>query len=131
MHLYFSLYFTFQPFYTFNLSTAFIDFFAWIGWATDLKTVPQEMIEARKARTGDKAHLHPHNHHHHEEETTNIKKIKNKLEENALTDSEDGSEDSGNVDDAGSDIIKAATAEEKVKAWRNYGDLKLLKGWNG
>lgn len=44
------------PFYTFNASTAFIDFFAWLGWATDLKTVPQEMIRDRARRTGDGSH---------------------------------------------------------------------------
>jgi hypothetical protein len=59
------------PGYFFNLSTAFIDFFAWLGWATELKTgtklstfetlsnimlvsiiVSHEMIENRVARTG-------------------------------------------------------------------------------
>lgn len=36
-----------------NFTTAFIDMFAKIGWAYDLKTVPVEMIEKRAARTGD------------------------------------------------------------------------------
>ncbi|XP_072943232.1 acyl-CoA Delta(11) desaturase-like [Epargyreus clarus] len=36
-----------------NLSTKFIDFFAWIGWAYDLKTVPVEVAMARALRTGD------------------------------------------------------------------------------
>jgi hypothetical protein len=59
------------PGYFFNLSTAFIDFFAWVGWATELKTgmkppaierlsnyvqvlltVSHEMIVNRVARTG-------------------------------------------------------------------------------
>ncbi|CRL07879.1 CLUMA_CG020908, isoform A [Clunio marinus] len=44
------------PTYTFNFSTMFIDFFAWIGWATDLKTVPEEMIFNRVMRTGDGTH---------------------------------------------------------------------------
>ncbi|CAG9126827.1 unnamed protein product [Plutella xylostella] len=35
-----------------NFTTAFIDFFAKIGWAYDLKSVSDEMIEARKKRTG-------------------------------------------------------------------------------
>ncbi|KAJ1522373.1 hypothetical protein ONE63_002662 [Megalurothrips usitatus] len=39
--------------YNGNLTTAFIDFFAWIGWAYDLKTVSREMIEKRVRRTGD------------------------------------------------------------------------------
>lgn len=40
----------------FNLSTAFIDFFAWLGWATELKTVPDEVIRKRVLRTGDGSH---------------------------------------------------------------------------
>ncbi|XP_072943233.1 acyl-CoA Delta(11) desaturase-like [Epargyreus clarus] len=36
-----------------NLTTLFIDFFAWIGWAYDLKTVPVEVAKARALRTGD------------------------------------------------------------------------------
>ncbi|NP_001299594.1 acyl-CoA Delta(11) desaturase-like [Amyelois transitella] len=36
-----------------NMTTAFIDFFAWIGWAYDLKSVPQEAIAKRCAKTGD------------------------------------------------------------------------------
>ncbi|XP_047514484.1 acyl-CoA Delta(11) desaturase-like isoform X1 [Pieris napi] len=36
-----------------NLTTLFIDFFAKIGWAYDLKTVPQEAIESRAKKTGD------------------------------------------------------------------------------
>lgn len=39
--------------YRMNLTTAFIDFFAKIGWAYDLKTVSQEIIEKRVERTGD------------------------------------------------------------------------------
>lgn len=37
----------------FNITTKFIDFFAWIGWAYDLKTVPEGMIRSRAKRTGD------------------------------------------------------------------------------
>ncbi|XP_054154131.1 acyl-CoA Delta-9 desaturase-like [Oppia nitens] len=36
----------------FNVNTAFIDFFHWIGWAYDLKKAPQEVIDKRKQRTG-------------------------------------------------------------------------------
>ncbi|XP_073954908.1 acyl-CoA Delta(11) desaturase-like [Choristoneura fumiferana] len=36
-----------------NITTLFIDFFAWLGWAYDLKTVPNKMIESRAKRTGD------------------------------------------------------------------------------
>lgn len=39
--------------YRYNISTAFIDFFAKIGWAYDLKTVSQETIQKRMARSGD------------------------------------------------------------------------------
>lgn len=35
------------------MTTGFIDFFAWIGWAYDLKTVSVTMINRRAARTGD------------------------------------------------------------------------------
>lgn len=44
------------PRYWCNFSIAFIDFFAWIGWATDLKTVSDEMIRKRVLRTGDGSH---------------------------------------------------------------------------
>lgn len=40
--------------YSLNFTTAFIDFFARIGWAYDLKTVSKEVIEKRVARTGSK-----------------------------------------------------------------------------
>lgn len=39
-----------------NLTTAFIDFFAKIGWAYDLKTVSKEIIKKRVERTGDGTH---------------------------------------------------------------------------
>jgi stearoyl-CoA desaturase (delta-9 desaturase) len=42
--------------YMFNLSTAFIDFFARIGWAYSLKTVSRETILKRVATTGDGTH---------------------------------------------------------------------------
>lgn len=42
--------------YKHNFSTAFIDFFAWLGWAYELKTVPERVILARIARTGDGTH---------------------------------------------------------------------------
>jgi hypothetical protein len=37
----------------FNVNTVFIDFFAWIGWAYDLKRAPREIIIKRKERTGE------------------------------------------------------------------------------
>nr|AER29862.1 acyl-CoA Z10 desaturase [Planotortrix notophaea] len=40
-----------------NLTTLFIDFFAWVGWAYDLKTVSDGMVEARAKRTGDGTNL--------------------------------------------------------------------------
>ena len=36
-----------------NLTAEFIDFFASLGWAHDLKTVAPSMIESRVIRTGD------------------------------------------------------------------------------
>lgn len=39
-----------------NFSIPFIDFFAWLGWAYDLKTVPAEMVRMRVLRTGDGSH---------------------------------------------------------------------------
>jgi stearoyl-CoA desaturase (Delta-9 desaturase) len=38
----------------FNLTTAFIDFFAKIGWATDLKSTPSDIVKKRLERTGEK-----------------------------------------------------------------------------
>lgn len=35
----------------FNPATAFIDLFAYIGWAYDLKTVSPEMIERKQLRS--------------------------------------------------------------------------------
>jgi stearoyl-CoA desaturase (Delta-9 desaturase) len=40
----------------FNFSTAFIEFFAWLGWATELKTVSKTLIHKRVLRTGDGSH---------------------------------------------------------------------------
>lgn len=42
--------------YRANFTTAFIDFFARIGWAYDLKTVPMSMVKRRVERTGDGSH---------------------------------------------------------------------------
>ncbi|KAJ8675191.1 hypothetical protein QAD02_010977 [Eretmocerus hayati] len=42
--------------YAFNFTTAFIDFFAMIGWAYDLKTVSMDMVRKRVERTGDGTH---------------------------------------------------------------------------
>ncbi|CAG2168508.1 unnamed protein product [Oppiella nova] len=39
----------------FNPATAFIDFFAWIGWAYDRKVPPKTIIDARINRTGNMA----------------------------------------------------------------------------
>ncbi|VVC86810.1 unnamed protein product [Leptidea sinapis] len=36
-----------------NMTTLFIDFFGWIGWAYDMKTVDDEIIRSRAKRTGD------------------------------------------------------------------------------
>lgn len=56
--------------YKANWTTAFIDFFAKIGWAYDLKTVPLHVIEKRAKRTGDGSRCpeaKDHNHHSHED----------------------------------------------------------------
>ncbi|XP_024938272.1 acyl-CoA Delta(11) desaturase isoform X2 [Cephus cinctus] len=42
--------------YRYNLTTAFIDFFARIGWAYDLKSVSSDMVRRRVERTGDGSH---------------------------------------------------------------------------
>ncbi|XP_011151497.2 acyl-CoA Delta(11) desaturase [Harpegnathos saltator] len=42
--------------YTFNITTAFIDFFAKIGWAYDLKSTSEDMVKKRVERTGDGSH---------------------------------------------------------------------------
>ena len=39
-----------------NWTTAFIDFFAMIGWATDRKTISKDVILSRVKRTGDGSH---------------------------------------------------------------------------
>ncbi|KAL4703792.1 hypothetical protein ACJJTC_011592 [Scirpophaga incertulas] len=39
-----------------NFTTIFINFFAKIGWAYDMKTVSDEIIESRVKRTGDGSH---------------------------------------------------------------------------
>jgi hypothetical protein len=39
--------------YRHNLSTGFIDFFAKIGWAYDLKMVDHAIIKTRMTRTGN------------------------------------------------------------------------------
>jgi len=44
------------PRYWCNFTIAFIDFFAMLGWAYDLKTVSDEMIKRRVLRTGDGTH---------------------------------------------------------------------------
>lgn len=62
--------------YRANFTTAFIDFFAKIGWAYDLKTVAHDIVKKRANRTGDGSiyerisaapehHDHDHDHHHH------------------------------------------------------------------
>lgn len=42
--------------YSFNITTAFIDAFAQIGWAYDLKYVSPEMVRRRALRSGDGSH---------------------------------------------------------------------------
>lgn len=42
--------------YRYNTTTAFIDFFAKIGWAYDLKMVSGDIVHKRVLRTGDGSH---------------------------------------------------------------------------
>jgi len=42
--------------YSMNMTTAAIDFFAWLGLAYDLKSVPQRIVRSRVNRTGDGSH---------------------------------------------------------------------------
>jgi len=49
--------------YRYNITAAFLDFMAWIGWAYDLKTVPREVVMARAARTGDGSYGNGQEHH--------------------------------------------------------------------
>ncbi|ODM96417.1 Acyl-CoA Delta(11) desaturase [Orchesella cincta] len=42
--------------YRYNFSAAFIDYMAKVGWAYDLKTVPEKLVKQRVARTGDGSH---------------------------------------------------------------------------
>ena len=43
-----------------------MDFFAKIGWAYDLKTVPKNVVSQRVKRTGDGSWANDHDHHHAE-----------------------------------------------------------------
>jgi stearoyl-CoA desaturase (delta-9 desaturase) len=43
--------------YKHNWSAMFLDFFAYIGWAYDLKTVPENVVRDRVNRTGDGSHI--------------------------------------------------------------------------
>ncbi|KAH6942671.1 hypothetical protein HPB50_009222 [Hyalomma asiaticum] len=49
-----------------NFTTFFIDTIAKLGLAYDLKTVPKDVVEKRKARTGDRSYdyMNGHSHHH-------------------------------------------------------------------
>lgn len=42
---------------SYNPSTTFIDFFARLGWAYDLKSVSPDMIARRAQRSGDGSHV--------------------------------------------------------------------------
>lgn len=49
-------------FFRFNLTTAFIDFFAKMGWAYDLKSAPLSMVQQRAKRSGDGTYTNPYLH---------------------------------------------------------------------
>nr|ACT76157.1 desaturase [Drosophila takahashii] len=42
--------------YSQDITTKFIDFFAYLGWAYDLKSVPLDLVRRRAERTGDGSH---------------------------------------------------------------------------
>lgn len=46
-------------FFRYNFTTRFIDFFAKIGWAYGLKSVPISMVQRRAKRTGDGSYTQP------------------------------------------------------------------------
>lgn len=52
--------------YGLNWTKFFIDFFAKIGWAYDLKTVPDELVRNRILKTGDGSHEYSDSHKKHE-----------------------------------------------------------------
>jgi len=57
--------------YSMNMTTAAIDFFALIGLAYDLKTVPKHIVQNRVRRTGDGSHPYAlEDNQHPEEELT-------------------------------------------------------------
>lgn len=67
--------------YQLNPTTAFIDFFAKIGWAYDLKTVSHDVIAKRIERTGDGSHpSHPWGWDDASNEDKNMAQIVNKME---------------------------------------------------
>lgn len=51
--------------YSVNLTTGFIDLFAKIGWAYNLKSVSFDAIRKRASRTGDGSLKDPNDYHHH------------------------------------------------------------------
>ncbi|KAL6426364.1 hypothetical protein ACFW04_009104 [Cataglyphis niger] len=55
--------------YRTNFTTAFIDFFSWIGWAYDLKTVNHAIIQKRAAKTGDGSKYERTTDHHNTQHT--------------------------------------------------------------
>lgn len=54
--------------YKLNLTTAFIDFFARIGWAYDLKTPSPELVKKISINHGDGSHPVYHSNHNHPQE---------------------------------------------------------------
>jgi stearoyl-CoA desaturase (delta-9 desaturase) len=58
--------------YQMNITTVFIDLFAWLGLAYDRKTVPREIVKKRALKFGDGSSIHckeaqaqQNGHHHH------------------------------------------------------------------
>lgn len=132
-------------FYSFNLTTAFIDFFAWIGklfaqklgplfhtiyknlfckftgWAYNLKTVSADMIRKRVCRTGDGSHKFS--------KELNIKSDTEVIKEFVLQKSVD---ENGNMINGSDGLVwgfddELMSEEDKncIKVLKEHKDLKL------
>lgn len=65
--------------YKLNITTVFIDFFAWFGLAYDRKVVPRDVVKKRAIKYGDGSSVHSrlhHQHHHHEEVSPEFSEVK-------------------------------------------------------
>jgi len=53
--------------YTINLTTVFIDFFAYIGWAYERKSISKEMVQRKMLRSGDRSNIDHQNQQRHDD----------------------------------------------------------------